>query len=478
MPHGNPEVTAMDAERLRTCLARPGSSVHMLGIGGVGMAGLALLLKQRGHAVSGCDAAAGPLTDWLRGQGIEVAIGHDPAHWRTTPDWIVRSPAVSREELELREAAARGIPVWDRGRVLPCVLAPYRTAAVAGTHGKTTTASLLAWMLRVAGRPLSYCIGGVCPGLGAVAHAEPSGDMVIEADESDGTLREYRVAVAVVTSMDLDHVDYFQDDARQREVFRRFMDQAGMVVYGADDPLTRELAGRAACGRSFGVENPAAVRASKVVLEASSSSFELELDGRGMGKVSLSVPGRHNVLNALAAVAVASAWDVPVAKIAEALASFRLPLRRFEQVAAGSGITVISDYAHHPAEIDALLAQARLRGPRRVLAVFQPHRFSRTRAFKPAFVRSLSSLDYLVLAPVYAASEPFVEGGTSRDLYEAFPVGSRDAVELTGSLEEAWSRLREHARAGDLVLVIGAGDVEKIGDWAREAWTGNLEPLP
>lgn len=447
----------------------PSRPVHMAGIGGVGMAGLALLLKADGRSVTGCDAVAGSLFPWLREQGIACSTGHDPAHLDAAPAWMIRSPAVALDEPELVRARAMGIPVYERGRVLPELLHRYRAAAVAGTHGKTTTASMLAWILTSCGVRTSYCIGGVCPNLGAVAHVEPDGAMVVEADESDGTLQYYAPGVAVITNMDLDHVDYFRDESAQRDVYARFAAQARMVVYPHDDPASGNVIATASQKRSFGFPAGADVRADAWVLAADRTSFEWISEGQRMARIDLGVSGRHNILNALAAIAAALEWGLDPGAIAAALASFRLPKRRFEQVVDGP-VKVFSDYAHHPAEIDALIRQARLLAPGRVIGVFQPHRYSRTRAFKKEFAASLSALDDLVLAPVYAASEKPLEGGTSADLLSAFRAAHARPVRLASSLDDAWLQLRAMARDGDVVLIIGAGDVEQLGTRAARAW--------
>lgn len=451
---------------LAAALRTPQASdrVHMLGIGGVGMAGLALLLKSNGWEVSGCDAVAGGLLPWLADQGIRATVGHDPAHLDPAPTFLVRSPAVGWSEPELAAAVQRGIPVIDRGRLLPELLKRRRTIAVAGTHGKTTTSSMVAWGLVDSGQPASYCIGGTCPGLGAVARVERDGWTVVEADESDGTLRYYHPDIAVITSIDLDHVDYFEDDAALFALFETFAAQARHRVVPHGCALrTAGMPGRTL---TFGLEPDASVRADEVRLLPDRTSFQVHVQGAPWGRVELPVPGLHNVLNALAALAAASLAGQDLATVSAALARFSLPRRRFEEVARGQGIRVISDYAHHPVEIAALIGQARLAAPRRIVAVFQPHRYSRTKAFLGAFIDVLSGLDVVVLAPVYAASEPWIEGGTSDDLYAEARRRGLEHIENARSLEEAAARLRASWRSGDLVLIIGAGDVEQIGTMA------------
>lgn len=450
--------------------ALPPGPVHFAGIGGVGMAGLALLLSRRGWRVSGCDAYGGPLLEWLREKGIPAVAGHSPAHLESGASWIVRSPAVPHGEPEIAEAVRRQIPVFARGVVLPELLKQYTSAAVAGTHGKTTTSSMLSWILSSSGTRTTYCIGGVCPNLGAVAHAEPDGYAVAEADESDGTLQFYSPDIGIITNMDLDHVDYFKTATMQEQVYAQFASQSRAVIYSAADLAATKIARSHAHAISFGLASGADISAKDMVLTADRCEFTLVARGQPLGRITLPVPGEHNILNALAAASAAIEWGISFAHIAGALSAFQLPRRRFDVVAEGSGLRVISDYAHHPVEIESLLRQARLAKPNRIIGVFQPHRFSRTLAFKKSFAEILGQLDYLVLAPVYAASEPRIAGGTSDDLYAEFAGLGNGKVRLAAHLPEAWQFLRGEARSGDLVLVIGAGDVELIGTWAAEAW--------
>jgi len=457
--------------RIDSALKGKPGRVHMTGIGGVGMAGVALLLKERGWKVTGCDAYSGPLITWLREKGIHTDIGHDARHLDEQTDFMVRSPAVSLTEPELMRAINDEIPVIDRGRLLPALLTEYRTIAVAGTHGKTTTASMTAWIFKQAGLKTSYCIGGVCPCLGAVAHAEVDGLMVVEADESDGTLRYYEPDAAVITSMDIDHIDYFQTHDMLMNTYREFAFAAPLAVYPAEDAHAAAMLERHPHAIATGLIDSATVRACNLSLYAAQSEFDVYIRGGFAGRIRLGVPGHHNILNALSAIAVADSVGISISHVQEALASFRLPLRRFEEVAKGRGVTVISDYAHHPVEISALLAQAKLAGTRRIIGVFQPHRYSRTKAFLHSFVDVLSSLDFLVLAPVYSASEPFVAGGTSEDLHREFLSRGQKRQVLADSVQDAWKLLKPQIQSGDLVLIIGAGDVDVIGKWANESFS-------
>jgi len=456
-----------DQAALNVLKGSPGT-VHMLGVGGVGMAGVALMLSRLGWKVSGCDAYPGPLQSWLVQQGIHCALGHHPSHLIPRPDFIVRSPAVHWNQPELLDAQRLGVPVIDRGRLLPELLTPYQSIAVAGTHGKTTTASMIAWCLQQAGKKISFCIGGVCPGLGAVAHAEKDGWMVVEADESDGTLRHYRPKFAVVTSMDMDHVDYFQHEKMLLDTYGAFVASAELAVYPAADHQASHLMEHHPNRCSFGINSDSDMAAFHPELQADRSTFLLRQHGHDIAPIQLGVPGRHNILNALAAIAVLLKAGVTLDSIQSALATFRLPQRRYEIISEGKGRTVISDYAHHPAEIAALLAQARLREPKRLVAVFQPHRYSRTKAFIGEFADVLGTVDQLILVPVYAASEPYIEGGTSDNLMQVMTDRHMKHVALADSVTDAWEKLKIIWQPDDLILIIGAGDVDLVAKWAGE----------
>ena len=456
--------------RVVSQLEQPRGAVHLLGIGGVGVAGVAVQLAARGYQVSGCDGAAEGLAAWLTERGIPVQRGHEVAHLEPGLQWLVRSPAVSAADPEVLAAQARGLPVFLRGTVLPALLRGQLSVAVGGTHGKTTTSALTAHVLRACGVDISYCIGGEVPTLGGVARAGAAGVMVVEADESDGTLALYEPDYAVITNVELDHVDFFADEQELDLCFAAFARQARRaVVCCADDAGAVRVAGRAAQRvLTYGVDQPADWTAVDIRLEARGVAANLLFRGAPQGELRLAIPGLTNLLDAMAAVAVAVDMGHPPAKVLAALSDFRPVRRRFDVVAEQRGITVISDYAHHPTEIAAFLQQVRGLGPRRVLAVFQPHRYSRTAALGEAFPPSFAGVDELVLAPVYAASEEPVPGGELADLYGHFKRHGQIPVVMVQSLLEAWRLIREKWRPGDVVAVVGAGDVERIASWAAE----------
>lgn len=444
--------------------------VHMVGIGGIGMAGVALLLHSRGLRVSGCDAANGAMSAALRAAGIDVREGHSAAHIAESGAvWVIRTPAVREDCEELAAARAASLPVIRRGAVLPALLADSGCSiAVAGSHGKTTTSTLIAQLLQATGRDPSWCIGGESSVLGAVARAG-GGVIVAEADESDGTLALYRPDIAVVTNVEFDHMEHFESVEAFEACFVAFIKATGRrVLYGGDDLRARRLGGVAVNGVSFGFGADCELRGEP---DAECRRMWVYRSGELLGELPLVLPGMHNALNLLAAAGVCLELGVPFASLAEAAAGLALPRRRYETVSDRDGIRVISDYAHHPTEIAALVRMARREHSGRLLAVFQPHRYTRTAALGADFPAAFAGLDLLVLVPVYAASEMPLEGGMGCDLYarfrEAEGSGAVPLPLLATSLDQAWGFLRRELRAGDRLLVIGAGDVETIAYRAK-----------
>ncbi|MFC1468095.1 UDP-N-acetylmuramate--L-alanine ligase [Verrucomicrobiota bacterium] len=415
--------------------------VHMLGIGGIGMAGLARLLQQRGCDVSGCDAQANRQTQWLESHGVSVSIGHDAAHISSEIDWVIRTTAVPDSHPEVIAAKEQRIPVLRRGEVLPALLRGRRTIAVSGTHGKTTTSSLIAQVLRFCGVDCGWCIGGEVPGLDGVAGDGPV--MVVEADESDGTAALYSPEIAVITNIEYDHMEHHASEESFVDVFRSFAAQSEKVIYCAEDRIASE------------------------VCQSLEKSGGYRLDAECVIP-DFALPGRHNLLNAQAVRSVASALGVDDDPVLQALGRVKAPLRRFEVISQERGITVVSDYAHHPTEIRCLIESAQSYHPQRILALFQPHRYTRTLALGADFPPAFEGVNELWLAPVYAASESPIAGGTTEDLCGRFSAEWRHRLHYVTSLEQAWGEIQRQLRPGDLFLIIGAGDVVKVADWVKE----------
>ncbi len=477
------------------CLARlrstPGNA-HFTGIGGIGMAGVAYLLKQLGWAVSGCDATETPMMRWLATQGIAVHIGNKPEH--ITPldpatDIVVRTPAVALASLEIAEARNRRIAVYDRGVVLAAISAMHETIAICGTHGKTTTACFIAGMMRhLQPDRTCWCIGGVSPHLGAVAGGNaarcPADDglLVAEADESDGTLALYTPRTTVLTNLDLDHLEHFRDAEDLENSFRNVLRKTtNRIVFCADHARATAIASEAyAVGSvSYGLNPGADYRIFNSATTELSCSFMFAKAGEQAVNVTLGVPGRHNILNAAAAIAAVCENGIGFKEACAALEkTAALPARRFERIGNPEAFIVISDYSHHPTEITALVEAAQNLPHRRIVAIFEPHRYTRTKILLSSFPQAFIGVDHLVLCPVYSASENAICGGTSADLYAEFREKAADNLDipipvLAKSLETATAYIRAILQPGDLVLVIGAGDINTIAPEIAAA-----QPIP
>jgi len=445
--------------------------LHMVGVAGVGMAGLAYHLAHQGFTVTGCDLLRNTFSEWLERRGIPVHVGHDVLHLSAPTRAVVRTTAVPHDHVEIRQAATSGIPVFRRGEVLAALLNRYRSIAVSGTHGKTTTSALIAQLLRDGGQDPSFCVGGEVERLGGVAGVGGGPWMVAEADESDGTVAYYAPEIGVITNIEFDHMEHFETEDHFVACLETFARRCRrLLLYGADDACAQRLFAGRPGARSFGLGEGSGIRAVDIEEQREATAFEVVWAGNRLGRVVFPLPGLHNVRNALAAIGVALELGMAFPEIRTATAACRPAKRRFEVVSAGGGPTVISDYAHHPAEIRSLVETAKKRKPKRLFAVFQPHRYTRTRALGQAFPVAFEGLDELVLVPVYAASESPLEGGRSEDLCRWFDAAGRVPYRYCASLEAAWAHLRECLGEEDMLLVVGAGDVERVAAWAAQTY--------
>ena len=453
---------------VRTRLAEAGTTIHMVGIGGVGMAGVARLLLHNGHRVSGSEKLPNRLTAWLAGLGATVHAGHAAGNVPPDARLVIRTPAVADGNPELERARELGIPVAFRGEALPVVCETRRLVGVSGTHGKTTTTAMIAGMLRHAGLSPGWCIGGEPPGLDAVADPGGSDWLACECDESDGTLVHYRSEIGLVTNIEFDHMEHFSSEAEMFGCFQTFADRARSLVVCADDERALPLATNHARALTYGFSPAAQVRGIIVDEDSGSIRARVGFNGREVGDLRLCVGGRHNLQNALGALAAGICAELEPVTLLSFFPSFRPVDRRFQWIVRTGPVQVVSDYAHHPTEIRTVIDVARRTG-RRLVAVFQPHRYTRTKLLGSQFPPSFDGLAHLILAPVYAASEPELEGGRSEDLFAAVQSRGRVECELARDLPEAWLRLQGHLRPGDLLLVVGAGDVEVISRWAADS---------
>jgi len=441
---------------------------HFIGVGGAGMSGIARVLHDRGKVVTGSDLKASRYATSLQEAGVVVHIGHDAANLGD-PEVVVISSAIPESNPELAEARRRGLEVWPRARMLAHLAGDDLTLAVAGTHGKTTTSSMLATVIDGMGLDPTFLIGGELNDMGANARCGTGQHYVVEADESDGSFLYMRPHVALVTNVEADHLDHYKDLAEVVSTFGEFLGKVpanGIAVVCGDDPDLPLLArGSAACGVvTYGSSETCDVRCSDLESVGLGTRFIITLPDTETLPVSIRVPGVHNVVNATGVLATVWALGLDVAAAAVALERFSGVRRRFDEVGSVGGVTIVDDYAHHPTEVRATLSAARQGAYERVWVIFQPHRYSRTSALGPDFGMSFTGADSLVLMDVYSAGEaplPGVSGKTVLDAVLDFTPHARCAyfphrADIAGYVAD-------RARPGDLVLTMGAGDVTTMG---------------
>jgi UDP-N-acetylmuramate--alanine ligase len=441
--------------------------IHFIGIGGAGMSAIAKVLKERGHEVSGTDKRESRGTVALSHMGVGVSIGHNP----TLVDGaaaVVYSSAIKADNPELIAARRAGVVVLHRGEVLASLLSGSRSIVVAGTHGKTTTSSMILSILNSANLNPTYVIGGALED--DPINAGNGGDdiAIAESDESDGSFLLLDPSIAVITNIEPDHLDHWGSLQAIEEAFQRFIGTADCAVVRSDDKVARLAAERNGI-RLLAYGDDGEISAGEVSLEAYSTTFVLMTSGT-RALIHLGVPGRHNLLNALAAAAACLYLGVDIEVIAAGLESFTGVERRYQLRGYKRNITVIDDYAHHPTEIAATLSAARLGRWRRVIAVFQPHLFSRTRALRAEFGAAFGDADVVVITDVYAAREDPVAGVTGKTISDA--VCTRmfgRPVAYLPERKELLSYLVARARPGDLVLTLGAGDITTLADELLDA---------
>jgi UDP-N-acetylmuramate--alanine ligase len=446
--------------------------LHFVGIGGAGMSGIAEVLANLGYQVSGSDQAANAATRRLAGLGVKIFIHHRPEQVEGA-DALVVSSAVSEDNPELVAARERRIPIVPRALMLAELMRLKRGIAIAGTHGKTTTTSLVASVLAEGGLDPTFVIGGRLNAAGSHARLGSGDFIVVEADESDASFLHLQPVVAVVTNIDADHMDtYGQDFGRLKQAFVQFLQNLpfyGAAILCGDDPNVRDILPLVSKPvLTYGTASDCAIRAEALAHDGARMRFRARRAGGRSLDVLLNLPGRHNVLNALAAIAVADEIGVREDAIVKALAEFRGVGRRFQNhgevpLEAGGAFTLIDDYGHHPAEMAATLAAARGAFPaRRIVLAFQPHRYTRTRDLFEDFVKVLSSADVLLLAEVYAAGEPPIVAADARSLARALRVAGQVEPVYVEDIGEMAAAIRRIAREGDVVLTMGAGSIGNV----------------
>jgi UDP-N-acetylmuramate--alanine ligase len=441
----------------------PQKKIHFIGIGGAGMSGLARIALTHGAQVSGSDERDSSVLAALSALGATVYSSHQSAQVNGA-DLVIYSNAISKNNLERIQATELGIPIFTRAQALALLMSESVSIAVAGTHGKTTTSSMLAVAFQACGVDPSFAIGGTISASGSNAHRGTGEYFVAEADESDGSFIEYKPFGAIVTNIEHDHVDFFatpDDVTAAFDDFAATISPNGFLVYCADDPGSLSLGNRVKniTTISYGESSDTNLHIDQVELAAKSSRARALWNGKSVGHLEINVPGRHNIHNAAAALAVGLHLGLPAGGLLAGLASFAGTGRRFELKGTVHGIRVIDDYGHHPTEIKVTLEAARrYAGDGRLLVIFQPHRYSRTQAFMTDFASSLSLADTVILLEVYAASEKPISGVSSEVIAQSMHNGI-----YIPNFVEATDAITEMAKPGDVIMTLGAGDVSSLG---------------
>lgn len=456
-------------------------ALHVVGIGGAGMSAIATVLARMGHRVSGSDLKESPTLERLRALGVDARVGHAVEHVPEALDALILSSAIPHTNPEVIAANERGVRVLRRAEALRALVATRRSIAVAGSHGKTTTSSMLALVLRAAGWHPSFLIGGDLNEVGTNAAYDDGEWLVVEADESDGTFLELMPDAAIVTNVEADHLDHYGDFTGLVDAFRQFLGGRsggaggvradGLRVVSADDEVLRRAAADDPGIVTFGFAEGARYRLADYRGSRQGSSFGLVRDGEALGTIELPVPGQHNAMNAAAAAALALELGVGFDAVRGALAGFGGVARRFQFRGVVDGVTLVDDYAHIPGEVTAMIRAAREGGWPRVVVVFQPHRYSRTARLWRDFADAFTDADAVVLTDIYPAGEtpqPGVSGRlVLRAVLDAHP--SLPVTYLPRRSDVVRHGL-DHARVGDLVLTLGAGDLSTVPDeWLASA---------
>ncbi len=442
--------------------------VHFIGIGGISMSGLAAILIKEGFRVSGSDSRASGLTEWLESKGARVFIGQSADNIDPACQLIVYTAAIHEDNPEFAAAAASGIPMLTRAQLLGQIMDNYpMSVAVAGTHGKTTTTSMLSHIALEAELDPTISVGGILKSIGGNIRVGSSDTFITEACEYTNSYHSLSPRIGIILNIDADHLDFFKNLDEIRASFRKFaglIRPDGLLVISGSVPDLEEFTRGLACRVvTFGTPDSLYHPENIVYDKEGCGRFELFRGETSLGFISLQVPGMHNITNACAAAAAAEAFGADMTDIAGGLASFTGTDRRFENKGSRDGIIVIDDYAHHPTEISATLTAARNYPHRQIWCAFQPHTYSRTNSLLKEFAEALCAADHVILADIYAAREVNTLGISSKDVADLIAAKGSDAVYLP-SFDEITAYLREHTVPGDLVLTMGAGDVWQIGE--------------
>jgi UDP-N-acetylmuramate--alanine ligase len=441
--------------------------IHFIGIGGSGMSGIAEVLLNMGYKVSGSDLRLNEAAERLKLLGAIVMNGHSRSNI-TDADVVVYSSAVKRDNPEIEEASSRQIPIIPRAEMLAELMRMKSGVLVAGTHGKTTTTSLISTVLAEAGLDPTIVIGGKLNNIGSNARLGQGEFMVAEADESDGSFLKLSPTIAVVTNIDREHMDHYEDMDDVKRAYLAFMNKVpfyGCAVICMDHPVLQGL--MPSIERrviSYGLTPQADFYATSIERSGMKSTFDVYARGARLGRMELGLPGAHNVYNSLAALAVACELEIPFDAVQRALGGFRGVERRFQIKGTIGDVMVVDDYGHHPVEVKAVLRAARDGWPRRVIVAFQPHRYSRTRDMMTEFLSAFNDAEKLILTDIYAAGEEPIEGISGEALYREIKGHGHKDVTYVPLVRDVAARLKEVARPGDMVITLGAGNIWQASD--------------
>ncbi|RAP77858.1 UDP-N-acetylmuramate--L-alanine ligase [Paenibacillus montanisoli] len=448
--------------------------VHFIGIGGYGMSAIARVMLEMGYKVTGSDVARQELTEKLAAKGARIYIGHEPEHVRGA-DLVVYSTALPKDNVERRAAEELNIPILHRAQMLAKLMNNGKGVAVAGAHGKTTTSSMIALVMETCQLDPTYIIGGEIVNVGTNAKAGKGDYVVAEADESDGSFLQYHPTMAIVTNIEPDHLENYDGDFNKlKAAYVQFLSQVkqgGGAIVCADDTNMQAMLPELVAGPlgsegvlTYGIEQDAIYRATNITLGDRKASFDMTRHGKLLGRIELSVPGRHNVYNAMATVITCMEAGLSFEAIAGAIVDFRGAKRRFQVLGEVNDILVIDDYAHHPTEIEATISAAKSTG-KRIIAVFQPQRYTRTFFLLDQFSRAFTEADEVLITDIYSpAGEQQIEGVNSKKLVELILKNSNANTSYYPTKDEVLAVLTDKVKPGDLVITMGAGDIWKVAD--------------
>ena len=444
---------------------------HLIGIGGIGMSGIAQLLLRQGLKVSGSDLKESRITEELKKIGAQVFIGHSPLNIKGA-DCVIYSSAIKEDNPEVSAALASGVPLIKRAQALAELMKDKSVITVTGSHGKTTTTSLVSYLLLEAGFAPTVAIGGILKNIDTNACIGEGKFFVAEADESDGSFLYYRPRYSIITNIDREHLDYYKEFSREIEAFRKFLNRTekdGCLFCCADDmnliSILKDYKNRYVL---FGLKNTAQIYPKNIRLEGLSSEFDCFYKNKLIGRFHLSLGGEHNISNALAVIALGLELGVDLEVIKKTLVNYKGAGRRLEIKFSDKGLMLIDDYAHHPTEIKATLSAVRNLKQNRVIAIFQPHRYTRTKLLLEEFGKSFDLADYVIITDIYPASEPPLEGVSGRSVYDKIKERTPAKEVHFLAKEEIVGHILGIIKPGDLLITLGAGDIVKISDELAE----------